>query len=411
MRAVTLTMAFATLAIGCEPAARGPAAVTVRDSVGVTIVESVAPIWADGEGWTIPGEPEIVIGEAEGDERYLLDDVHGARRFPDGRIALLDRGSSRVRVYNAGGRHLFDVGGPGDGPAEFSTAQYMDLVGDTIVVYEYAPATLTWFDDSGDFLRTVPLPNSPSATPLFGKAFSFLGGDGVMVAVVSQPDLRPGRRREAMSLWRLDLIGPEVDSLTAIRTEEIFVYNTGGWNDVLFGKTTYFTASDRWIYVAPSDAYSIRVLDSQGVLRRIIRLHVEPRAVTPADGRRWAEQYVAVTFSPPDRVDEIVTMTEELAIAETMPAFRHLTVDADENLWVEDWDDVGIEQGAFSVFRSDGAWLGKVDLPMGLPHRRGFNSRTSVLEIGMDYVLGVWTGDLGVEQVRLYRLEKSTVDR
>ena len=408
MKAVGLAIAFSALALGCEPAEPPSATVTVRDSAGITIVESAAPIWADGEGWTIAAEPEVVIGEAEGDERYLLDGVHGARRFPDGRIALLDRGSSRVRVYTAEGRHLFDVGGPGDGPAEFSNAQYLDLVGDTIVVYEYAPATLTWFDDGGEFVRTAPLPSLPSGPP-YGTAFGFLGRDGVVVAaLVLRPDYRPGRTRQTMFLWRVDLTGPGVDLVAEIRTDEIFVYNTGGWNDVTFGKTTSFTASDRWIYVAPSDAYSIQVLDSHGVVRRIIRRQVEPRAVTPADLRRHAEQVVAVNFLPPDRVDVIVRRVRagEIAIAETMPAYRYLTVDVEENLWVEDWDDVGIDQGAFSVFRTDGAWLGKVDLPAGLPYLRGINLRTSVLEIGVDYVLGVWTGAFGVEQVRMYRIKK-----
>jgi hypothetical protein len=31
------------------------------------------------------------------------------------------------------------------------------------------------------------------------------------------------------------------------------------------------------------------------------------------------------------------------------------------------------------------------------------------LEIGTDYVLGVWLGELGVEEVRMYRIDKATV--
>lgn len=87
-----------------------------------------------------------------------------------------------------------------------------------------------------------------------------------------------------------------------------------------------------------------------------------------------------------------------------MPAYRSIFVDRDEHLWVEEWRGVGLEQGPFSVFDPSGAWLGPVELPSGLPVVRGVNRE---LEIGSDYVLGVWTDALGVEEVRLYRLHRS----
>lgn len=54
-----------------------------------------------------------------------------------------------------------------------------------------------------------------------------------------------------------------------------------------------------------------------------------------------------------------------------------------------------------------GAWLGRVELPPGLPMLRGTAVRSApVLEIGPDWILGVWEDELGVQQVRLYRLRK-----
>jgi hypothetical protein len=96
----------------------------------------------------------------------------------------------------------------------------------------------------------------------------------------------------------------------------------------------------------------------------------------------------------------------ELSFAESMPLFRWIAVDSEENLWVEEWEGVGLDQGRFSVFRSDGAWLGHVDLPDGLPQARIAYDRQAV-EIGSDYLLGVWVDEFGVEQVRLYRIEKN----
>lgn len=38
------------------------------------------------------------------------------------------------------------------------------------------------------------------------------------------------------------------------------------------------------------------------------------------------------------------------------------------------------------------------------PKRTGFPHQDPQLEIGRDYVLGVWADELGVETVRLYRM-------
>jgi hypothetical protein len=211
-----------------------------------------------------------------------------------------------------------------------------------------------------------------------------------------------------MSIWSLDWRSEGVDSLVEIQADEIMVHNTRGWNNLTFGATTDLAASGSNIYVAPSEAYSIQVLDGSGVLKRIIRRVVEPRPVAPSDARRWVEQTLAALNQDqdPDRVDQITQRLREIGTADVMPAFRMITVDGEENLWVEDWDDVGIQQGAFSVFRPDGAWLGRITLPPGLPMRRGRGIQASVLNIESDYLAGVWVGDYGVEQVRVYRIEK-----
>lgn len=151
---VILMALTASLPVACQERDANPPTFQITDSAGVTVVESTGPIRADGEGWALSPEPEVVIGTVEGDEKYILDGVAGARRLSDGRIAVLDVGSRRVRVYDRTGEHLMDMGGEGDGPSEFRTPQFLGLVSDTLVVYEYFPGSLTWFSADGEFLRT-----------------------------------------------------------------------------------------------------------------------------------------------------------------------------------------------------------------------------------------------------------------
>ncbi|MDH4351604.1 MAG: hypothetical protein OEW56_10685 [Gemmatimonadota bacterium] len=78
-----------------------------------------------------------------------------------------------------------------------------------------------------------------------------------------------------------------------------------------------------------------------------------------------------------------------------MPPHQEFRLDAGGNLWVAYYR-LEEEPVRWAVFDPDGRWLGDIEAP----------SNGGVWDIGNDYVLGVWRDDLGVEQVRMYRLAK-----
>jgi hypothetical protein len=405
----TLSLVLLTACKRREPSAK---AFWAADSAGVTIVESTHPLWESGEGWTLSREPEVVIGLAEGDERYLLSQVAGVRRLSDGRIAILDAGSNRVRVYDSTGRHLMDLGGEGDGPSEFRFPQFLGLASDTLFVYEQRGRNLTWFAPDGQFIRTSDVRRQ---TDVEIPSFAMFGyvEDRVGIVIADRTrSLVEGLNRVPWQIWRFDLFNSDADSLFSVPgAEEMIAFPDPGRPGLtrhrphVFGKFTQLAASTNRVYVAPTDAFSIQVFDPEGILRRIIRRVVTPRSVTPSDLDQWVEGQLELRDPPPEERAEMIRTAGELSVAETMPAFRWIAVDTEDDLWVEEWEGVGLDQGRFAVFRSDGAWLGYVDLPEGLPQSRG-DPYQQLIEIGSDYLLGVWTDDYGVEQVRLYRIEK-----
>ena len=396
----------------CQGSEPGPTTVQSTDSAGITIVSSTDPLWGDGEGWVLSPEPEVVIGEVEGDERYILDQVAGARRLSDGRIAVLDVGSRRVRLYDPDGNHLFDLGGDGDGPSEFRTPQFLGLVSDTLVVYEYFPASLTWFAPDGGFLRTSTVFDPKDGEIPRAMTFGYLDDRfGVGIRIIGDRE-RPhveGLNRHPTPIWRFDLSGQGADSLLSVPgTEEIISFpNPRAIHHRLyvFGNTAYLAASKNWIYVAPTDDFSVQVYDPDGALHRIIRRNVGPRSVTPSDIDQYVEERLSIIDPPAEERGELEKTMRAWQAAGTVPAFRSVVVDSEDNLWVEEWEDVGLGQGPFSVFRPDGAWLGNIDLPEGLPSTRGGLFQPWI-EIGPDYLLGVWVDEYRIEQVRLYGLEK-----
>jgi len=313
IRAVAFAAGVAA-ACGVAPTA-GPT-FAVRDSLGIEIVESAAPLWAEGEGWILADEPELVIGTREGDERYLLADVRGARRLSDGSIAVLDAGSNRVRVYSAGGQHRFDLGGAGDGPSEFRTPQFMDVIGDTIVVYEYFPGSLTWFSADGEFLRTAETPRPADGSIIRGMVFGILHHRDA----IAMP-----RRMTTRSKW----------------------WTPAACFGASSGERSSLARSPHPTWIDTSASESPRrgcpPMSAPGGIGHSGR-EALPRPCRRSDG------------SPSTRK---------------------------------------------TISRPDGAWLGSVEVPDGLPSTRGGLFQPWV-ELGSDYFLGVWVGELGVEQVRLY---------
>ncbi len=68
---------------------------------------------------TFEGTVDLEIGEVEGDDAYLFSRISSVAADPAGRILVVDRGASDVRVFDSAGAFLFRFGGEGDGPNEF----------------------------------------------------------------------------------------------------------------------------------------------------------------------------------------------------------------------------------------------------------------------------------------------------
>ena len=109
-------------AVACQEerqGSTGPLSVTT-DSAGIEIVENARPPDDSRLGWRIGPEPTVSIGEVEGEDPYLLHDVSDAMMLGDGRIVVVNSGTSELRVFNGSGMHVSTWGGEGEGPGEFS---------------------------------------------------------------------------------------------------------------------------------------------------------------------------------------------------------------------------------------------------------------------------------------------------
>jgi hypothetical protein len=83
-------------------------------------------------------------------------------------------------------------------------------------------------------------------------------------------------------------------------------------------------------------------------------------------------------------------------IPETMPTFESLLVDDEGWLWAKVYEFDPARPSAWVVFDPSGRARGSIETPAGL----------RVHQIDRDFILGVWTDEVGAEHVRRYRIDR-----
>ena len=396
----------------CLAACGGEGASTVEestfvDSAGTTIVLNQGGVWGAAEAWTVAANPRTRIGQVEGPALAAqFTTIGGVTRLGDGRIVVVDSGARDVRWFDSSGAHLLTMGGRGRGPGEFNyPTRLFRLPGDSIFVEDGPRIKYVFFDDAGEFAREEALEQARFASlgpwaecedlTLPNRSHVFCRPIGEPLP----PDPGPGSLRNfTRYVWL------PADLSTRV---ELGVYGGLEQWGVEYGDRTQFalhpfysrtyTAVGRdphRVFVALNPEYSIEVWTPDGILEHILRRPDGRRAPTSTESE-LADEFI-VRFG---RGDDALTnrFRAEMEIPELLPAIHDLVVDQGGHVWVRTTPHVDPDAPAqYDVFNPDGRLLGAVTLP----------ARFQPMEIGDDYVLGVYRDELNVAFVELYDLVK-----
>ncbi len=423
---VPVVLLLASAACGGSDAANSANAATVRDSVGVTIVENAGPTWTEGTALVLAAEPTVSIGEMDGPPEYQLYQVRAATRLADGGIVVFDGGSQEVRYYDSIGKYIRRSGGKGGGPGEFQGATWMvRLPGDSLVLHDIQAQRITVLAPDGTVARTVNLAAAaaapaPEAAIGSGERRVRVGGLGMyeVLGVMSdgsflartrgQPALaEPGAsvKRDSATYVRLAADGTLRDTIGVMVGGETQASAGGseGRRIVMigpppFGKSSQVALDANGFWFGASDRYQLEHRDADGRLDRIVRRTVEPIAVTPAVVEAAKKiELERRTDGPAEMRDVFRQMAEEKwkgTMPTTMPAHGALRTDAAGRLWVSETTLPDDTIPRWTAFDAEGRMLGTVAMPANF----------RALEFGRDYVLGVATDENEVERVDLFRL-------
>lgn len=392
----------------CTDGSRENGAFTVRDSAGVTIVESREAAWGEGDGWRLSEDPIVTIGTEDGPEEYSLFRVAAALRLPNGHIVIANGGSNELRYYDSSGIYLYSVGRDGFGPGEFKEINGVWRVDDSLVVGDYGNRASV-FSATGEFGRTFTL---QAGRGVFPSDVVGAFGDGSVLGSHLVFD-RNAQSESGFQILRNEVVcrrfspdGAFLDSLgvflwveAAMETIETQIDEA---KDVAlsravaavapFSRTASTIAFGDFLYHGSSESYQYQVYTKEGLLNRVVRTPIPNPPVTESDKEHFRDEWLEGSGDWGRR------RVLDLVFPETQPAYGEVKVDALGNVWVAEFS-FGREDrsGNWTVFDPDGRMLGVVQVPR--------NGRK--IEIGADYLLGSWRTELDVEQVRVYRLYRN----
>ena len=179
----------------------------------------------------------------------------------------------------------------------------------------------------------------------------------------------------------------------------------------VFAKGPEFAAAAGSLTVIDTEAWSVSLISPRdGTTSALFRRDVAPLEATAVLVDLHLDGIVEIAFpnpeaATPEDIAGFRRMWRDRPRAPTLPVLRSIHADAAGNLWLQPYYVAGAEPPPFEIHAPDGTWLGSVSVPPGL-QRTFVQYQAPYMEIGEDYILGVWTDDLDVQYVRMYELRK-----
>lgn len=409
--ALTLSSVFCVASFGlagCTSSDSERPTFEVIDSLGVEIVLSHAEA-GFGTPWVVSAEAVLRIGKGREEEPYLFGSIRGLTRLPDGSIVVLDGQSNELRRFDPQGNHLVSFGGEGGGPGEFRSVRGgIQRAADTLLVLD-GDATLARFSPDGRLIAESPgrgLRAGEESTP--GDWLGVLP-DGVLWGLRNLPASAPALGVVDRNPMQVVISDPARTHVTVLGEYPGQASLETQWYGGYYPVFMTFPSPNRapsGILVGDNQTFTIDLYDSTGAL---LRRMAYPEGIAPPEPWQMdalqaalQAQYEARPESrriPEANFRQWLTAMPE---PEGWPGFSHLLGDELGFVWALEYVPTDFTPAeTFSarralVFHPSGYLMGSLELP----------GNVTVVEIGSDYVLGVETDSLGVQEAVLYQLTR-----
>ena len=357
----------------------------------------------DASSWTIGAQPMVVIGSLEGDAGGEFAAIVDVVRGPDGTLAVVDDMLSAISFHAPEGALVAVTGRRGEGPGEFQriTSAVADPQG-RLFVFDWGHQRITEFSFDGTRVGDTRLIRGPDDRRIGGIG-RFAGGS--WYAWEADQILASGLdelAQDTVAYYRFadGEVGDLLGRVPGRVSTEFKVFLGGpAIRHALYSPRPLGVAWGACLLVGTSDDPELRILDETGADVGELRLETAAEPTTREHRDQWVDSTVADAGDEAGFLQRMMVRStgRRVRMAERIPFAHTVVVDELGYIWAQRFRPPEGEGGAeWHVFTETGALAGTVTL----------HDRFRVMEISSDEIVGVQTGDLGEEEVRVYALDR-----
>ena len=365
-----------------------------------TAVVNRDPAWTRSNRWKMSRSPIVEIGGSRGKGPQDLLKVVGVIRLDDGSVVVANASTAELKYFDRQGKFVTSIGGTGWTPGTFRVLGWIQMLeSGEIAAFDESQRTLQLFDVSGNYVRSLLANyNARDTGPLLTIEGVF-EDESVLIHQSRMAEGVKGSQRSNDWFVRVPPAGLAETVTDALPGAEVVMHRFVNRSEIMrppFGRALHAAVAPTRFYVGDDDHYAISAYSPTGQLLHVVRLEGVERAVTDDDIDAYMDAHI-----PPNRDFSRATLEAPLRASinhRTMPAFSALRSDVDGNLWVREFDTEmpGDRHERWNIFDPNGLYLGVLEMPKAF----------SVLNVGDDYVAGVWKDAFGTERARVYDLKK-----
>lgn len=318
--------------------------VVLSDSAGVRILAFERTVFDADTAWSVAEAPRTSIGVVHGTAEMELDDVIAAVRLADGSIVVADRGRRELLAFDRQGEFIRSLGGPGEGPGEFASINWLQgIAPDTLVAIDADLQRVTTFTLATGLVRTTHVPTTGYGWPVADARLS----DGTFAFVLFEGSV-------------LDRVGTDVAPGSTQETGEL-------------------------------------IHDRDGRLTTIVRWPAGDLTISDEHVAQFYNVFVDGISDPGERAN-LLNRLGQPPLPPTRAAYGRILVDDLGWIWISE---------AHLPMRAPQQW-GVVNVETGDAVRVVMPLDFDLLDVGPDYLLGRSRDDLGVQRVQLLDLRRGS---
>jgi hypothetical protein len=310
---------------------------TIEEEDGITVVKNPKkPMY--GENILIL-EEELSIGEFEGKEELMFQQIRYIAVDEQENIYILDRNAGDIKVFDKMGKYLRTIGRKGQGPGEFILpGQVFIQDKKELLVYDDGDRSFSYFTLDGDFIKSK---NVSKAEALEAKINS--KGDFTFATM--------GYSKETGNItYRLDLFDKEVDFIKRLSSIPGTTDHRG--RNLFPPLFSWAIDNNDNIVYGYQKEFELQIFNPEGKsVKRILKEHVP----------------VKITEEEINERKKDISFAAKLYIPEFHPAFRAISTDEEGQIFVMTWEKTEGKNGFYhDTFDSKGRYIAKVAIK-GIP--------------------------------------------